>query len=315
MSRPGEFELIERYFNRGAVCPGVEVAIGDDAAILAVSGRIAVAVDTLVAGVHFPEDLSAKCVGHRALAVNISDLAAMGVEPGWATLALTLPSVDESWLEGFAGGLFDLANRYSVALIGGDTTQGPLTITVQIIGDAGDAPVLQRSGGHPGDGVYVTGTPGDAAGALAARARGAGAVPVELKRRLEYPEPRVAAGTSLRGIASAAIDISDGLVADLGHICGASGCGARIDVDLLPLSQALLKAEGRESARSLALSGGDDYELCVAIADSQAATAREAVRAVGIELTYIGELTNDASVRVETAGELYEYSGTGYRHF
>lgn len=315
MSGPGEFELIERYFNRPVREPGVEIGIGDDAAVLAVSGRIVVAVDTLVAGVHFPDDLPARAIGHRALAVNISDVAAMGIAPRWATLALTLPAADELWLDGFAAGLFDLADRYGVSLVGGDTTRGPLTVTVQLIGDAGDDPVLARSGGRPGDGVWVTGTLGDAAGAIAARDRHRMPVPDALEQRLQFPEPRVAIGTGLRSIASAAIDISDGLVADLGHVCEASGCGARIDAGRLPLSAALLEAEGLESARSLALAGGDDYELCVTIPPALEPDAQQAAAAAGVSLTRLGELCDGSGIRLETDGVPYELAAGGYRHF
>jgi len=312
MSQPGEFELIERYFGNRSRGRNVEIGIGDDAAVVSGTGRIAIAVDTLVEGVHFPADLPADAIGYRALAVNISDIAAMGLAPSWFTLALTLPGVDESWLAAFAAGLDGLAESYDLPLVGGDTTRGPLTITIQVIAEAGSGPVLTRSGANPGDAIYVSGTLGDAAAALAVSS---GDVPDELVRRFRYPEPRVGVGTAMRELATAAIDISDGLLADLGHICAASSCGARIDVGSLPLSVPLLATVPTDKARSLALSGGDDYELCLAVPPGSESRIASVAAAATTQLTRIGECVAGTGIELVLDGRHYTHHGTGYRHF
>ena len=229
-----------------------------------------VTVDTIVAGVHFPPDTSAEDIGYRALAVNLSDIAAMGAMPAWATLALTMPAADESWLEGFCAGFFSLARAHDVTLIGGDTTAGPLTVTVQIMGHVPAGKALRRSGAQPGDLVFVSGHLGDAAAGLALiekRADTSNAAHRDfLIERFLRPVPRIGLGKALRGLASATIDISDGLGADLGHILEASGVGARIDPDRLPRSRALIETFEPMRAFELALSGGDDYELCFTLA-------------------------------------------------
>lgn len=317
MAKPGEFEIIARYFTRPVVDPAVRVGIGDDAAIVVPDGAIAVAVDTLVSGTHFPPDLAAEAIGHRALAVNLSDLAAVGARPRWATLALSLSEVDPDWLEGFARGFFRLAGRHGVSLIGGDTTRGPLSITVGIIGDAADAPLL-RSGGRPGDRLLVSGTLGDAAAALGHLATPEAERNAEARALIErfaFPEPRVALGCALAGIARAAIDISDGLLADLGHICRQSGCGAALDLDALPLSPALRTLHPGEVAETFALSGGDDYELCIAVAPGDVARVREIAARVGTELTLIGELTAGSGIVGRRGGDSRPLAAAGYVHF
>jgi thiamine-monophosphate kinase len=317
MDRPGEFEIIARYFTRPAPDPAVRVGIGDDAAIVVPDGPIAVAVDTLNAGTHFPPGLDADAIGHRALAVNLSDLAAVGARPRWATLALSLSEADPGWLEAFAAGFFRLADRYGVSLIGGDTTRGPLSITVGIIGDSAAAPLL-RSGGQSGDRVLVSGTLGDSAAALehfatAERARSADAS--ALIRRFAYPEPRVALGGALAGIAHAAIDVSDGLLADLSHICRQSGCGVAIDLDSLPLSSSLRALYPAERAETFALSGGDDYELCFTVAPADVARVREIAARVGTPVADIGELTAGAGIQGRRGGRSRALAPAGYVHF
>ncbi len=258
-----EFDIIARYFLRQRpVRDDVLLGIGDDAALLQVPAgqQLVVAVDTLVAGCHFPEQTSAADIGYKALAVNLSDLAAMGATPAWATLSLTLPTVDTAWLQAFSDGFFSLADEYGLALVGGDTTRGPLSVTVQVHGFIEPGKALRRDAANPGDAVFVSGTPGEAACAL--KQILLGETPGDsLLQRLNRPQPRVALGRGLVGLASAAIDVSDGLLADLGHLLAASGCGATLWPDRLPCSPAL-QAVSIEQALDCQLNGGDDYELC-----------------------------------------------------
>ncbi len=278
-----EFELIERYFAKVGPSRGdVVLGVGDDAALLSVppGHELVACTDTLVDGRHFPAGTRADDVGWRALAVNLSDLAAMGATPAWATLALTLPAIDEDWLEGFATGFAALATAHQVALVGGDTTRGPLTITVQALGFVPAGTALRRRGARPGDLVYVTGWPGDAAAGLAlieGRLGGQGANRGALEGKFRRPEPRVAFGQRLRGVASACIDVSDGLAQDLGRLAAASGVGATIRAAELPLSRALYALAGESRAREFALGGGDDYELLFTVPPA----ARQALAAVG----------------------------------
>lgn len=310
----GEFELIERYFFRPVRDDAaVRVPPGDDAAVVDPGGPIAIAVDTLVAGVHFPDDCPAHALGHRALAVNLSDLAATAAEPRWCTLALTVPEADHDWFAAFADGLFTLAERFGVTLVGGDLTRGPLTVTLQILGRV-DTP-LTRAGGAAGDDVWVTGTLGDAAAGLEACTRGQGADDSMLARRFLYPEPRVAAGRALAGLAHAAIDVSDGLLADLGHVVRQSECGAAVDVGALPLSQELVAAVGLSRARELALTGGDDYELCFAVPPDAAAQVRQALDALGVRATRVGRLTEQRGLACTLDGAAYSPGASGYTHF
>jgi thiamine-monophosphate kinase len=318
-----EFDLIERYFTRSGNDESVVLGIGDDAAIISVSGRVAVAVDTLVSGVHFPIELAPYAIGHRALAVNLSDLAAMGAVPRWATLALTVPAADPSWLSAFAGGFFALADRFDVKLIGGDTTRGPLTVTVQVMGMPAAESILCRSAGRSGDAIYVTGTLGDAAAGIAAMAasdvsRDAGepdADRAELIRRFACPDARIAAGCALAPIAHAAIDVSDGLTADLAHICEQSRLGAVIDFDLLPLSEALLAVHGPQRALDFALTGGDDYELCFTAAQADANAVMAVAAATATRITRIGEMTSAMGLRSLLDGQESPLPAAGYRHF
>src|ERR1700744_4872717 len=266
-----EFALIDRYFrNCTPKRPDVRLGVGDDAALLdsPAGCDLVAAIDTLVDGVHFPHGCPAASVGHRVLAVNLSDLAAMGARPAWALLALTLPNSDESWLTEFAAGFSDLARAHDVALVGGDTTSGPLCASVQILGHVPRSQALLRSGGRPGALVFFSSTPGDAAAGLAVeqgRLKAPADVTTYLRKRFLFPTPRMALGKSLRGFASACIDVSDGLLGDVGKLAHASGCGVELSYGDLPLSEALVEAVGDERARELALTGGDDYELCFTV--------------------------------------------------
>src|SRR5580698_4934336 len=267
-----EFELIRRYFSRlGAARADVLLGVGDDAAILRVpdDADLAAAVDTIVAGRHFPEGSDARSIGHRSLAVNLSDLAAMGARPAWAMLSLTLPQAEPDWLEGFARGFGELARAHEVMLVGGDTTAGPLAVSVQIMGHVPRGTALRRGGGSEGDLLAVTGTIGDAGAGLALAtgvlATDDAAAASELRRRFEYPTPRVEFGVAARGIASAAMDLSDGLAGDLPKLAAASGLAAHVRVEHLPMSRALLSVVSAAQAREWALAAGDDYELLLAV--------------------------------------------------
>ncbi|WP_428099963.1 thiamine-phosphate kinase [Candidatus Rariloculus sp.] len=314
----GEFELIERYFARQSDADGVLIGIGDDAAVIDAEGPVAVAIDTLVAGTHFPADFPASSVGYRVLAVNLSDLAAMGATPRWAMLALTLPDADRAWLEGFSNGLFELANRHDVKLVGGDLTRGPLAATVQIIGTVTPGAVLTRGAGRIGDDVYVTGTLGDATAGLASL-RGPrvpdDAVRARLEDRFGRPDVRIAEGLAIATLANAAIDVSDGLIADLGHICVQSACAAVVDVDLIPLSAELRAACTPDLALAHALGGGDDYELCFTASPDRSDAIRSAMMQVGTRVTRIGKLIVGDSVVCRRDGEPFSVPASGYTHF
>jgi thiamine-monophosphate kinase len=318
----GEFDLIQRYFRREAAADqGVELGIGDDAALLRVPAgcELVAAVDTLVEGRHFPTGSDPRSIGHRALAVNLSDFAAMGATPAWATLALTLPDADPAWLEAFAAGLFELADRHRVTLVGGDTTGGPLTISIQLLGHAPHAAAMRRSGGRAGDLIAVSGSLGDAAAGLALLQGGLGGVAAaaaaELRRRFEFPTPRVELGLALRGLAHAAMDLSDGLVGDLPKLAASSGLAAAVEVAQLPLSAALRAATAAPQARDWALGGGDDYELLIALPRERWSLAAQAALALGTSLTVVGELRSGAGVRWSENGAPFVPSVRGYEHF
>lgn len=329
-----EFALIDHFFRPlGANRDDVVIGVGDDAAVLAVAAdrQLAVAVDTLVAGVHFPLDTSPGDIGYKCLAVNLSDLAAMGAEPAWATLALTLPAADEAWLAAFAQGWADLARRYNVALVGGDTTRGPLTVSVQVMGFVPGGGAVTRGGARPGDDIYASGTLGDGYGGLRCILDGSRDDEHSryLRQRLHRPMPRIELGLALRGIATAMIDVSDGLAADLGHIAEQSGCGARIELDQLPVSTALVRLasdfaqrpelpglEQATAAQVCALVGGDDYELCFTAPPGQAAAIEAQSCRVGCPVTRIGSVVEGAGLSARTAGgEIVPLTASGYRHF
>ncbi|MGQ4276955.1 thiamine-phosphate kinase [Pseudidiomarina sp. E22-M8] len=320
----GEFDLIDTYFtHRWPKRDDVVVGVGDDAAILAVpsDSELVIATDTMVAGVHFDHQTPARAVGHKVAAVNLSDLAAMGAEPAWLSLALTLPELDHDWLTGFSHGLREICAYYDCQLIGGDTTKGPLTVTVTAHGFVPIGAALLRDGAKPGDWVYVSGNLGDAGLALAAQQNRAEISARHYRRvleRLHFPSPRVALGQSLREIASSAIDISDGLLADLQHILKASNVGARIDVDELPLSMALIESVDADGAISYALCSGDDYELCFTVPESRRGVFDTVMARHPAKPTCIGRITNKASdLRLERNEELWQglVERDGYDHF
>ena len=332
----GEFDLIARYFARPAkhAPPGrpeaahVVLGVGDDCALLAPAPgmQLAVSSDMLVEGRHFLSTVDPTRLGHKALAVNLSDLAACGARPLAFTLALSLPAIDEAWLAGFSQGLFALADTHACELVGGDTTRGPLNICITVFGEVPAGAALLRAGARAGDDVWVSGSLGDARLALEAF-RGTLSLPAALfaqaRARMESPTPRVALGQALRGIASAAVDVSDGLVGDLGHILRASALGARIDADA---AVACIGATAHpdfaaaalpiDTLRLCALSGGDDYELVfTAPADARDAVL-QAARATDTAVTRIGRTEAEAGLRlVDAQGAPIAQRFGGFDHF
>lgn len=313
-----EFDLIEVIRARVDVARGdVALGIGDDAALLDVpAGQGLVAcTDTLVSDVHFPAGTAPEDIGWKALAVNLSDLAAMGAEPGWALLALTLPDADAVFVERFAEGFAELARVHGIVLAGGDTTQGPLAVTVTALGFVPQDLALTRSGARIGDAVFATGTLGNAAGALRLL-RDSPESGVGLRARLDRPQPRITAGLALRGVASACIDVSDGLLADLGHVCMASKVGAEIEADALPVSPALAASFDAKTCRDLALAGGDDYELCFTAPAARETEILETLARIGCGAKRIGRIVAGSGVRVlDAGGNEIEIARAGWEHF
>ena len=319
-----EFEVIARFFRRSPRSADVRIGSGDDAAVIAPRAGVeyAVTVDMLVEGRHFAANADPEALGHKTLAVNLSDLAAMGAQPRFALLAGALPASDPQWIEAFMRGFDALADRYDVELIGGDTTQGPRTLCVTAIGELPAGTAITRGGARAGDVVYVSGTLGDAALALAAAA---GRVRVDARHRaalagrLDRPEPRVALGVALRGIASAALDVSDGLTGDLGHILEASHAGATIDVAAVPCSDAvrsLLRGETRSVALEALLAGGDDYELCFTANPSMRERLAALARTLALPLTPIGVVTAERGLVVrDERGDALSPLPHGFDHF
>ena len=329
-----EFELIRQYFATPALTfsrPGVVLGPGDDCALLQVpDGHVlAMSIDTLNDGVHFPSDADAEALAQRSLRVNLSDLAAMAAEPLGFTLALSLPKVSESWLQGFSQGLAACASQYQCSLLGGDTTRGPLAITIQVHGTVPIGAALRRSGARPGDAIYVTGTLGDAALALPYLTHKPGHDVASLsadewaflQAAFYQPEPRTQAGMALRGLASAAIDISDGLASDLNHILQASAAesgalGAIIESSQLPVSDLAAKLLTDQGRLSVLLGGGDDYELCVTVPPQCEAQAQAAISALGLRFTRVGEVVSASGIMVrEAGGAPRPLQLSGYRHF
>jgi thiamine-monophosphate kinase len=301
-----EFELIGRYFRRPPHNPDVRVGIGDDGAVIAPSPGMeyVLTVDMLVEGRHFVAGTDAGRLGHKTLAVNLSDLAAMGALPRFVLLAAALPDADEAWVAAFMRGFDTLARQYDVELIGGDTTRGPRNLCVTAIGELPAGSALLRGGANPGDTIYVSGTLGDAALALAV-ASGRADVDSQsraaLDRRLDAPEPRVALGVALRGIASGAIDVSDGLIGDLGHILTESRVGATVDLASVPSSAALramLEGGERDLALACLLAGGDDYELCFTAPPAMRERIDALALALRLPLTAIGSIGVEAGLQV-----------------
>ena len=310
----GEFQLIDRFFRAcGADRDDVRLGVGDDGALLRTPpGDDLIAVsDTLVEGVHFPHGSDPRSIGHRALAVNLSDIAAMGGVPRWALLSLTLPAVDPAWLAAFAAGFGDLANEHGVALVGGDTTRGPLTLGVQVLGSVAAGQGLRRSGARPGDALFVSGRPGEAAAGLASiMAQGLADLPAAERRVLEarflFPQPRVAFGQAQLPLASACIDLSDGLLGDLAKLAAASGCAALLEVDALPRLAAL----DAVASQPYALHGGDDYELLFTVPQARIA----AVTALP-DVTRIGEMRAGSGVTLLEDGRTRAAARAGFDHF
>ncbi|NOU52572.1 thiamine-phosphate kinase [Pseudoalteromonas sp. JBTF-M23] len=317
-----EFELINRYFTgRGISRRDVDLGIGDDCALVNVpeNCQLAITTDTLVEGVHFFADIPPRALGHRVIAVNLSDLAAMGAEPAWLSIGLTLPNIDAQWLEAFTDGMHEIAEYYNVQIIGGDTTQGPLTITVCAKGIVPNGKALTRSGARNGDWIYVTGPLGDAGLAIEARKQGWSIAPVHLKNaneRFFYPSPRVAAGQVLRGVATSAIDISDGLLADLSHILKQSGVGAVIHADKVPTSAALNSLDNDELRLQLALAYGDDYELLFTVSDDNKNMLEAKLNQYGVEPVCIGQIVNnDGRLELLNNNQPWPLPEVGFEHF
>ncbi|EGU9664574.1 thiamine-phosphate kinase [Salmonella enterica] len=320
----GEFSLIARYFDRVRSSRlDVETGIGDDCALLNIPEKqtLAISTDTLVAGIHFLPDIDPADLAYKALAVNLSDLAAMGADPAWLTLALTLPDVDEAWLAAFSDSLFEQLDYYDMQLIGGDTTRGLLSMTLGIHGLVPAGRALKRSGAKPGDWIYVTGTLGDSAAGLAIlrgdfRVGSWGDADYLVKRHLR-PTPRILQGQALRDLASSAIDLSDGLISDLGHILQASNCGARIDLEALPDSEELWgHANDPEQKLRWMLSGGEDYELCFTVPELNRGALDVALGHLGVPFTCIGQMTADIEgIAFVRDGEPVTFDWKGYDHF
>ena len=312
-----EFALIERIRRRAGARGDVVLGIGDDAALLQVpAGKLlAVATDTLNIDVHFPGDTAPADIGWKSLAVNLSDLAAMGAAPAWATLSLSLPHADEAWVDGFLDGFLTLATQHDVALVGGDTTRGPLSVCVTVHGFVDAATALRRDGACAGDDVWVSGTLGDAAAALVQWRAGGAGDPL-LRARLDRPTPRVALGLRLAGVASAAIDISDGLLADLGHVCTASGVGAEVELARLPASALLRERFDEEARAALQATGGDDYELCFTASPGQRDAIEAIGREAGTDVMRIGRIVAGEGVRALLAdGAAWRTGRAGFSHF
>ena len=314
-----EFDLIARHFTRAT--PGAVLGVGDDCALLAPTPgmQLAVTSDMLLEGRHFSPQDGPAGLGHKALAVNLSDLAAMGATPRWATLAIALPAADDAWLAAFARGLYRIADQYGIEVVGGDTTRGPLTISITAIGEVPPGAALRREGARPGDDVWISGTLGSAALALAYRQGRLFMEQVDAAKvlpALYLPTPRVELGIALRGIATAAIDVSDGLLADLGHILERSAVGATLEfaaLPTLPVAQAYLH---EAVARDCVLAGGDDYELCFTAPAERRDAVAAAAQAAGVTVTRIGTITADPGVAVTDAdGRPLAIDKTGYDHF
>jgi thiamine-monophosphate kinase len=310
----GEFDLIARYFNRYRTArQDVQLGIGDDCALLTVTDKQQIAVSTDTLKTISPADL-----GYKALAVNLSDLAAMGADPAWVSLALTLPEVNTDWLEAFSDSLFEQLDYYGMQLIGGDTTRGPLSMTLTIQGLVPAGRALLRSGARVGDWIFVTGTLGDSAAGLAIlqdrlAVNDDKASQALIKRHLR-PQPRVLQGQALRQLANSAI--SDGLISDLRHILKASDCGARIDLDLLPYSQEMQQYVDPEQAVKWALTGGEDYELCFTVPEINRGALEVALAQLGVRFTCVGQIAPlSEGIKYQRSGETVELEWQGFDHF
>lgn len=312
-----EFDLIARIRARVARRDDVVLGIGDDAAVLRMppGALLAVATDTLNADVHFPEDTLPGALGWKALAVNLSDLAAMGATPAWCTLSLSLPDGDALWVERFLDGFLALAAEHDVALVGGDTTRGPLSVCATVHGFVAEGRALTRAGARAGDDVWISGTLGDAAAALS-QWRAGGACEPALRERLDRPTPRLMLGRALAGVASACIDVSDGLLADAGHVCAASGVGVELQLAALPASPVLATLFTDETRHVLQAGGGDDYELCFTAAPDRRDAVLQAAHEAGTPVSHIGRVVAGQDVRALLAdGQAWTPPRHGYEHF
>ena len=314
-----EFELISRHFARPAA--NAVLGVGDDCALVDITNGmdLAVSTDSMVSGTHFFPDVDPETLGHKALAVNLSDMAAMGAQPYWVLLALTLPGVDHAWLAAFAKGFFDLAEEFEVSLVGGDTTRGPLALNVTIMGEVPAGAALRRSGAKAGHDIWVSGTVGDAALAVAHRH---GRIKLsdddyqEAVMRLYEPSPRVQLGQALRGLATAAIDVSDGLLADLTHICRLSGVGATVELSRIPLSGIAVKHVETDAGLTAIVAGGDDYELCFTAHPNSRESIDDLQDMLGVHLTRIGQVRRGKGVSLlGSDGKAVKVDGRGYDHF
>lgn len=314
-----EFNLIERFFTKPT--PQAVLGVGDDAALLATSPdmELAVSTDMLVSGTHFFPDADPRKLGWKTLAVNVSDMAAMGARPRWATLAIALPHADEPWLSAFASGFFACAKEFGVDLVGGDTTRGPLNLSVTIFGEIPRGQALRRNGAQPDDDIWISGSLGGAALALAALQDRTALAEDDLascRRLLDTPQPRVELGIALRGIANSALDISDGLIGDLGHILERSNVGAELCFDALPAHPVLEPHLADEWAQRCLLSGGDDYELCFTAPRARHDDIKALEDRLGLKLSRIGKITADSGLQLlDAAGQTIPKPGNGYDHF
>ncbi|RTE85558.1 MULTISPECIES: thiamine-phosphate kinase [Gammaproteobacteria] len=317
-----EFDLISRYFQRSDNLRwDVKTGIGDDAAVVSPgeASDVLITTDTMVAGVHFDESLSARAIGHKLVAVNLSDLASMGAEPAWLSLALTLPSVDEAWLEGFSQGFMDIAQYYNCDLIGGDVTRGPLTLTVTAHGLVPSGKSIHRSDAQPGDRIYVSGNLGDARAALEIAQSNLESTKAHAEyftEKLHFPTPQVALGQALRGVATSAIDLSDGLIPDLRHMLAASEVGARIHLENLSASEAL-QATIPDLQQRLALQcfAGDDYQLCFTVPESRRGSLETVCKQLGVQVSCIGVIDGEDGLYCYLDEEEIELPDNGFVHF
>ncbi|GLS82837.1 thiamine-phosphate kinase [Paraferrimonas haliotis] len=317
-----EFDIIHRYFeNVGPRRKDVILGVGDDCAIVQsrIEHQIVVSCDTLVEGTHFVADMPGEALAHKAVVANLSDLASMGAIPSWLTLAIVMPEGDEAWLEPFSNGLKSVCDYYHVQLIGGDTCKGDqVTLSITIAGYVPTGTALTRSGARPGDNIYVTGNLGDSALGLQCilgEHEFDADVTAQAIKAHYYPSPRVHAGQLLRGIASACLDISDGLASDLGHLLSSSKVGALLDVGALPLSDNLVKAVGEDNAREMALAGGEDYELLFTVPRSESAALDMAMSEAGVRYTCIGQVMSSPELTYELDGKRWHSEAKGYQHF
>lgn len=320
MSSIGEFELIEEFFAGQLAAFGVNLGIGDDCALLTVpqGKQLAVSMDTLVGGMHFPKNADPELIAQRAIRVSISDLAAMGADPLWITLSLTMPEAERHWLSGFSRGLHKACEEFNVALVGGDTTRGPLAIGVQVHGSVAPDKVMLRSAARPGDIIFVTGTVGDGAAALAVIRKeievGKSAFSYFMNRYY-LPTIHTRVAPEIAKVARAGIDISDGLLADLEHICKASGVGAVIEAERLPFSDPMRKLVSPDAALAWALSGGDDYQVCFTVAPEKINALEELKSKYRLDCTAIGEIVRGTDCVCLSEGRIVDNQKTGYKHF